>query len=86
MTIAFLEHIKEVPGHPVPGMVTGRNPKLLTSKQLTPKVWVDGSLQAFALEGEFGGVALEDVEGDVADNGEVQGGEVLSCPAAVLIE
>lgn len=28
-----------------------QNPKSLTSKQLSPEVWVDGSLQAFSLEG-----------------------------------
>src|ERR1700675_2814636 len=47
----------------ISGQYPGQNTRSLTGEQPGTEIGVDGSLEAFAFEREFGAVALEDVEG-----------------------
>ena len=47
---------------------------------------VDAGPEAFSARRAFGLAGFEDVEGGVADDGEVQRGVVLACLAAILVE
>jgi hypothetical protein len=63
----------------------GKVPKLLTIAQQSVGL-VYRSLPTFALEGELGFFTFKNFEYHLAHDGEVQGRDVVSCPATTLVE
>lgn len=67
-------------------MMTGQNLQSLTCEDFCPESLVHQGFEAFSLDRSFAWFAFEHVEGESAEDGEVEGGVVFAQAAVVLAE